>query len=1248
MLSSKKLNSSAKNTVEYMKTTEYYRDEKGNDILPRARWFGEGVDEFDLNNPERDANEDFERLLLGLHPDTGKELSNNSGGNKDNRTMGIDLTFSAEKAFSIQIALEGSERQREIGSVHQQAVEHALRYISEELTARTGKAGNGPAVATSLIYRQVTHLDSREGDPQLHTHNVLIASSKCADGSYRQVDLRPLMSQGGPLMKSAGAVYRSAMAHGMRNLGYQVEQERALDADGRELGEVWHHMKEISKGEESLLSKRRTEILQAVKEAEEDNSKISIGFQEATQRTRQDKNKELTIGEICENAKRQIVEYRSNEQTLEEKRSKFTVKSEEELLESLHIHNSYFTRHDYIRAFSQEFDVEKPAEQANIKFQLLIESGVIVQGRDDEKGNNRFYSKSQFEKEKTIVDSAMNRNKELQMRLTPQQAEESISRTEIRQRFKFTQEQRNASKFVMCDSGGVACVDGWAGTGKTATAGAYIDGFQKAGRTVYGTSTSAKAAKKLESEINNGKEKAENVECFSCAKLLSQLKNGLTKFDQNSVLIVDEAGMVGANTMRELQIAIDKAGGKMVLLGDALQLQPIESGRAFDEIKHVIGEAKQTEIRRQKNENDLALAKKFYSGAKGETIIQELKSNKQLDISNDPISRLVTDFYNNPKSDKMILVQNHIDGDAITKELRNLLKQNGQLKSEFYNQEITKQKGTKRNLEIALGEKIRFKKNASWLGVTNGDEGEVVGFKETKNGLQIQIKLQSDIEETNGKSVLVPMWKYDRIEHAYTNTVHSAQGQGKDDIYCLMRAGEFLDRSMAMVSFTRTKENFKAYATEKDENRLADHLDSWGKKETTQDIAKRGLDERTAEEWGEVAQRAKERSKRTGGFMEPKADTQQAQQNLEMEQKQVLRVNNNSQSQSSLAVDKSTKNQEERERKIIQLASNGVDLMQNIRSNNAWLERGCKDKYELNLIAYVNLIAPKIVEDKAVVARLESVWQKERGQEEIDSNKRYEKQKIVVYGDKNENKGTRQALQIAVENKRIVENEREQLTSKITEYEKHIKTMDGKYKECEMKIRSWSNDYKKPFFGSNLSQDLKDFMSVQLEQFQKSYSKNAEKTFEYLKTNTLSFPKELNKVPATIKEAALDWLKSGEKIDITKNEIEKRNARLVQIDKYDLPELNKAVNEKELIHRSANELLEKNRRFVNDLEQMKYDQTHPAELQRNKERVEHAKRFDEKINKTFNQITLQNNQLQLQEQQQHEQQQTRRGPRLSM
>ncbi|MFP3590143.1 AAA family ATPase, partial [Paraburkholderia sp. SIMBA_055] len=64
---------------------------------------------------------------------------------------------------------------------------------------------------------------------------------------------------------------------------------------------------------------------------------------------------------------------------------------------------------------------------------------------------------------------------------------------------------------------------------------------------------------------------------------------GKDQFDSKTIFVLDEAGLVASKQMAAFLQAVKNAGAKIVLVGDAEQLQPIEAGAAFRAIADKVG-----------------------------------------------------------------------------------------------------------------------------------------------------------------------------------------------------------------------------------------------------------------------------------------------------------------------------------------------------------------------------------------------------------------------------------------------------------------------------------------------------------------------------------------------------------------------------------------------------------------------------------------------------------------------------------
>ncbi|MDH7975430.1 MobQ family relaxase, partial [Sphingomonas sp. AR_OL41] len=133
------------------------------------------------------------------------------------------------------------------------------------------------------------------------------------------------------------------------------------------------------------------------------------------------------------------------------------------------------------------------------------------------------------------------------------------------------EEQRTALTHVT-RADDLAIVTGYAGTGKSAMLGIARDAWERSGYRVQGLALSGIAAENLES--------GSGIASRTIASIEHQWGQGRELLDQRSILVIDEAGMIGSRQMERVVSEAEARGAKVVLVGDASQLQAIEAGAA--------------------------------------------------------------------------------------------------------------------------------------------------------------------------------------------------------------------------------------------------------------------------------------------------------------------------------------------------------------------------------------------------------------------------------------------------------------------------------------------------------------------------------------------------------------------------------------------------------------------------------------------------------------------------------------------
>lgn len=132
------------------------------------------------------------------------------------KNYGVDLTFWSPKSVSIACLVGGDNRLEE---AHRQAVSRTIDFLEEHYA---GIEVDGEWVQTkNLVVLKQHHDVSRELDPELHTHCLVVNLTQRLDGqwvdlSYQQIWLH---------QEVLGEYYHRDLARKCQKLGYQLEPD---------------------------------------------------------------------------------------------------------------------------------------------------------------------------------------------------------------------------------------------------------------------------------------------------------------------------------------------------------------------------------------------------------------------------------------------------------------------------------------------------------------------------------------------------------------------------------------------------------------------------------------------------------------------------------------------------------------------------------------------------------------------------------------------------------------------------------------------------------------------------------------------------------------------------------------------------------------------------------------------------------------------------------------------------------------
>ena len=224
MLSIGAVASAAQGASYYEKDGYYAKDDP--EHRDASAWFGKGAEALGLSGAV--DPDTFRAILEGKVPDgSGTELGKRGKDGEITHRPGRDLTLSAPKSVSIAALVGGDER---IVAVHDRAVKATLAWVEKNaVETRMHDPGTGRMVRVGdqkTVVATFRHDTSRNLDPQLHTHSVLANMVQGEDGKWRTMANEKLYDS----KMLIGAIYRNELAAGLTRLGYDIEKTHA---DGR-------------------------------------------------------------------------------------------------------------------------------------------------------------------------------------------------------------------------------------------------------------------------------------------------------------------------------------------------------------------------------------------------------------------------------------------------------------------------------------------------------------------------------------------------------------------------------------------------------------------------------------------------------------------------------------------------------------------------------------------------------------------------------------------------------------------------------------------------------------------------------------------------------------------------------------------------------------------------------------------------------------------------------------------------------
>jgi Ti-type conjugative transfer relaxase TraA len=457
-------------------------------------------------------------------------------------------------------------------------------------------------------------------------------------------------------------------------------------------------------------------------------------------------------------------------------------------LKAITHHQATFTEHDLVKFLHTRTEGAEQFQTALVKVKA---SEQRVSVGTDERGKDRFTTREMLEVERGMLERAERMagadSHAVSERHRSQALAEGVGRT-------LSEQQRAAFEHVTGKSD-LAVVVGVAGSGKSTLLGVSAKAWEAEGLTPKGAALSGLAAENLETSSGIGSRTLASWE-----RSWELGRDTLTKKD---VLVIDEAGLVGSRQLSRVLEHAEKAGAKVVLVGDPEQLQAIEAGAPFRGIAARQGYVELTDVRRQREAWQREATQALSSGRTVEALSAYRERGGVEAFADRGAARsAMLQAWRGVGEDtsRLMLAYTRADVRALNEEAREIRRAEGQLGA---GERVETSRGER---EFASGDRITFLRNERSLGVKNGTLGTV----ETISDGVLQVRLDG----AEARRLAVDTRGYADLDHGYAATVHKSQGATVDRTFVL--ATPHFDRHATYVAMSRHRDGATLYYGEED------------------------------------------------------------------------------------------------------------------------------------------------------------------------------------------------------------------------------------------------------------------------------------------------------------------------------------------------------------------------------------------------------------------------------------------------
>jgi len=722
-----------------------------------------------------------------------------------NGVHGFDLMFAAPKSVSLLRSLTDDVAEKVMQNAHVKAVEAAMTYLHEHagytrvhnpLTSKKDLQRLPGLVA--IAYQ---HETSRCGDPHLHTHVIVPNRQVRADGRLVSIDSKSLYHEA----KAAGIIYQATVRH-------ELHAERGFEWQRVDGHSGMAEIAGVTKDSIKAWSQRSTRLREWAKDnlVVVDGEPTAAQLAAAQKATRPSKPEQLAWEELK-------AMWRADARGLDlDRDAHFAARAERRAHArtaldrariahmAARIDKAAFTRADMVEIVGAQLPVDAVGDPRALIEAFVDDVGVRISAPREahhREGHEKYTVDAIMLEESRIldmVDTADNRSR-LDVRATDLG--------------DLSADQERAIRNIAVSPFLVQPLQAPAGAGKTHSLKALRAAAHRANKEVLVLAPTGKA-------VDEAMQEGAGDRGLTVDKALWLIEKNKLDIDRRTVVIVDEASMVGTPELKKLLSSAVAGHAKMVLVGDAYQLAPVKArGGMFE---HLCGDLPWSqrlgEVWRMRTaeERDASLALRSGHGNRLRKAVGWYRSHGRLHTG-DPIAMAkdAGDAYLADRAagkDSLMVCDSWEMADALNERVHTALVGDGPSVRAARDQRIAVGDiivSRENDISIAVHPGAEHPAGQAVDQVRNGNRWRVAGIDEKTNRVAA--------ERLSDKARVLFDGDYLRqnVTLGYAVTVHSAQGvtvgSKTTPGVCHSILADTSSRAMAYVGMTRAKDENHAY-----------------------------------------------------------------------------------------------------------------------------------------------------------------------------------------------------------------------------------------------------------------------------------------------------------------------------------------------------------------------------------------------------------------------------------------------------